>query len=135
MTEFGYFRKFYVGFTAIKEKRWWQVFTGGKRQHIYLITPCTNKSCVIIDFSEGGTAIYYSEHSAKYVAEDCISDGDEVLEYVATKENMKKANLKIIRSCVAVAKDFLGIDNPFILTPNQLYNHIKRSLYGESIQQ
>lgn len=122
-----YERKFYVGFSSIAVKRWWQLFTGKKRQHIYLVTPCNSETCVIIDFSEGGTGIFYNEKPACDVVKECISDGDEVLEYVATKENMKKANLKIIRSCVAVAKDFLGINNPFILTPNQLYNYIKRS--------
>ena len=62
-----YKRDFFVCFRRANKDYWWQIFTGKKRSHIFLITPCEKNSCVMIDPSEGGTAIYAYPHSAERV--------------------------------------------------------------------
>ena len=39
-------------------------------------------------------------------------------------DNSLQLGLPMLKTCVGVAKSLLGINNPFILTPKQLYNYL-----------
>lgn len=122
----SYERVFYVCFRRCDQWRWWQILTGKKRQHIFLITSCNKQSCIIIEPSEGGTGLYYIDTTADEVAKEYRDGGADVVRYVAKQKDMERPSNKILRSCVSVVKDFLGIYEFWILTPDQLYKKITK---------
>ena len=121
-----YKRDFFVCFRRSRKDHWWQIFTGKKRSHIFLITPCEKNSCVMIDPSEGGLGIYAYPHSAIDVAKNSIGNGCEVVQYRVEEEDMTGAYPKLFRTCVTIAKDLLGIRKWWIVTPGQLFNELRR---------
>ena len=120
----AYKRDYYVCFRRAKKIFWWQLFTGFKRSHIFLITACNENSCVMIETSEGGTGIYAYDKPALDVAESCKKNGCEVLCYRALEKNMNRPYPKFFRTCVTTTKDFLGIRKWWVVTPNQLYREL-----------
>ena len=120
-----YKRDFYVCFREAKGNYWWKIFTGKKRSHIFLITPCNNESCCIIESTSGGTSIHTVDASAFEMAEEARDKGCDVIHYTVEKNDMDKPYFKLFRNCVTTAKDFLGIREFFIITPGQLFNELK----------
>lgn len=120
-----YRREFFVCFRNAMKDAWWQLFTGKKRSHIFLITPCEDNSCVMIDPSEGGTGIYSFPLSAKSMAVHVEMNGCEVVPYIVEHKDMTRSYPKLFRTCVTQAKDFLGIRKWWIWTPGQLFNELK----------
>ena len=48
---------------------------------------------------------------------------------LAESERRYKGRIEIgIYTCVSMAKQFIGISNPLILTPHQLYRHLTKSV-------
>jgi len=125
MVAMKYKRDFYVCFREAKGNYWWKIFTGKKRSHIFLITPCSNGSCAIIETSSGGTVIHTIDVPALDMANEAFKKGCDVLKYSVEKEDMDKPYFKLFRTCVTSAKDFLGIREFFIITPGQLFNELK----------
>lgn len=80
----------------------------------------------MIEMTEGGAGIYAFDEPADRIAVNVMNRGEDAIKYIVEEKDMTRPRFKMFRTCVGMAKDFLGIDNPFIITPNQLYNHITR---------
>lgn len=119
-----YRRVFFVCFRRTNRWRWWHLFAGNKRQHIFLITSCINNNCVMIDMSEGGCGIYAFDEPAETIARNVVERGEEVIRYLVEEESMQAPRIKFFRTCVGMAKDFLGINKWWIITPQQLYKEL-----------
>jgi hypothetical protein len=76
--------------------------------------------------SEGGIGLYYIDRSEHDVVSEYYKGGVEVLRFKTREDEMKRPNCKIMRTCVDIAKDFLGINNFWVFTPDQLYKEIVR---------
>jgi hypothetical protein len=121
-----YKRDFYVCFREAKGNYWWKIFTGKKRSHIFLITACEINSCVKIECSNGGMGVYAYSRSADDMARHELSDGCEVIQYLVEEKDMVTPYPKLLRNCVSVAKDLLGIRAWWIITPDQLFKELLR---------
>ena len=121
-----YSRVFYVCFRRSAKPRPWHIFTGNKRQHIFLITSCTNTTSVMIDTSVGGSTVRCFNRSAADISEEYLRNGYEVLQRHVSQEQLERPYFKLFRTCVSVSKDFLGIRKWWIVTPDQLYKEVQR---------
>lgn len=117
-------REYCVVFDKKRYKRWWNLFLDDSIYHCFLITPITEESCVEVNVSLGGIRLRHYNASSLDVAREYIHKG--ATDAVITDEgDLIKPRLKFGRSCVGVIKDFLGIDNIFIITSKQLYNYLR----------
>ena len=121
----AYKKTIYLCFRRVEAFRWWQIFTGKKRQHIFIIFSCNKNNSVIIDVVEGGIALYHHNESARKVANTAKKNGSDVIKCISRGEGFDRQKLKIMRTCVSIAKDILGIRCWWIQTPEQLYLYLK----------
>jgi len=120
-----YKRDFYVCFREARGNYWWKIFTGKKRSHIFLITPCETNSCVIIEMTSGGAGVHAFAVPAATMAREAIEKGCDVVHRSVDNPKMTNAYPKFFRTCVTLAKDFLGIRKFWIVTPGQLFDYLK----------
>ena len=122
-----YKRDYYIVFTQAQNKRWWQIFTGNL-SHVILITPCDDKSCMMISPSEGGMEVNYYKKSALMIALEAVGKGSTMSHKIVREYDMKLPRFKFFRTCVGIVKDFLGINKWWIITPGQLYNELHKEI-------
>jgi hypothetical protein len=121
-----YQRSFYIIFTKLDQWRWWNVFTGKQKAHVILITPCDSKSSMMISPSEGGIEVNYYKESAGNLACDASCKGSAIVHRYVHEYEMIVPRVKFFRTCVGIAKDFLGVNKWWIITPGQLYKELTR---------
>ncbi len=75
-----------------------------------------NDRVMVVDQGKNHTVIYTTENW-KELIKGC--------KIVKCSINRQKGGIIGINTCVSATKRYLGINNPFILTPYQLYKRIK----------
>ena len=120
-----YEREYYAIFTKPDKFRWWQLFTGSMA-HVILITPCEQDSCMMISPSEGGVEVNYYNRSAIALTTEAFKNGADIAWKIVKEYDLNKPRVKFFRTCVGIAKDFLGINKWWIITPAQLYKELTK---------
>jgi hypothetical protein len=105
----------YAVFTAARE-HWWSQFLHPLYQHCYLIKAEPEHWIVYGKTSEGLDLLTLPEFSAS----------EENVVVVKAKVRDNHRGLFMLNTCVGHIKQAIGIRNPFILTPYQLYKHLAR---------
>lgn len=110
------FSDMYVVFTN-DEGNWWSNFLHPKIKHCYVIVPSQ------------GSWIVHSKTTGKFdLFNACNING--IIEpnsiVIGCKQRPGSRSLLIINTCVGHTKQLLGINKPFILTPHQLYKHLRK---------
>jgi hypothetical protein len=114
--------KYYVVFTDsdIKRAKWMKP----NFRHCYLIRK--DFDCLWTIVSGGWNQLSITQESAlENTIDDILPHECTVVEYDA-EISYKMAHTLNISSCVGVVKYMLGINKHLILTPYQLYKHLKR---------
>ena len=107
--------KVYVVFTDDRD-HWWSRFLKKGIRHCYILVPSANR---IIKFSR--TAESFELFTTE--AEKGIIDNNYIVCSFVPKKC--KRSLFMLNTCVGHTKQILGITNPFILTPYQLYKYLR----------
>jgi hypothetical protein len=106
----------YVVFTG-DDGHWWSPFLHPVIKHCYILVP------------DRGRWIIYGK-SEQYFDLFTLDDQPFKLEQVivvkAERKQIKRG-LFMLNTCVGHAKQILGINDPFILTPYQLYKRLKHA--------
>jgi hypothetical protein len=105
----------YAVFTAARE-HWWCRWLHPLYQHCYLIKADAGRWIVYGKTSEGLDLMTLDEFSA--------SEGNVIVAKAKVRDNHR--SLFMLNTCVGHIKQAIGIRNPFILTPYQLYKYLKR---------
>ena len=114
------FSDYYVCFGGNKTQ-WWTKFLKKGFYHCFLLAR-EKDSWLIIDHVMGYTDIVYLENTD---ALKTIRDkGYTVVKAEANQNPCAKCHIFRPFTCVETVKHFLGISNPWIFTPHQLYRYI-----------
>jgi hypothetical protein len=105
----------YVVFTASRD-HWWCRYLHQFYRHCYLIKAEPEHWIVYGKTSEGLDLMTLPEFSA--------AEGNVVVVKAEVRDNQR--GLFMLNTCVGHIKQAIGIRNPFILTPYQLYKHLAR---------
>lgn len=114
-------RKYYVIFHKRQKISWWNFYLDEEICHCFLITSSAD-GAIEINPSRGGIRIRTYKESSEKIALSYLQNGAKVVEWYL--EDIETPRIKILRTCTGIAKDFLGINNPMILTSKQLYNYL-----------
>lgn len=106
---------FYVVFTPSRD-HWWCRFLHPDYQHCYLLKAEAGRWIVYGKTTDGLDLFTLPDFSA--------SAGNMVVVKAEVEDNQR--GLFMLNTCVGHIKHALGIRNPFILTPYQLYKHLTR---------
>ena len=121
-----YTREYYVIFTKPDKFRWWNIFTGSSLAHVMLITSCGKNVCMMISPSEGGIEVNHYNKAALAITEEALKNGASIAWKTVKEYDLTKPRVKFFRTCVGIAKDFLGINKWWIITPGQLYRELTK---------
>lgn len=105
----------YVVFESSDTKHFLKRFIHPHINHCYLIVVDGDKT-IVLNKSIGSVDIY------------TIDELDDILQtkiIIKVKPRKANRNILMINSCVGQVKQYLGISNPFILTPYQLMRTLK----------
>jgi len=91
---------------------WWSPFLKKDIRHCFVIIP------------HNGQWITHEKISQDFVI---ISTSEPIYSgrIVKTERKKVKKGLFMLNTCVSHTKQILGINNPFIITPNQLYKYLR----------
>lgn len=102
----------YIVFNSSNEK-WWRIFLH-KINHCYLLIPDRDRLIV---------------YGKVYKSVDIytINDYEPIINDIMIKVRIKEINnnLFMLNTCVGIIKQFIGIRDPFLWTPYQLYKRVK----------
>lgn len=112
-----YRRAYYVCFRKADNRGWWSWISD---EHIYLITACTKQSCVMIDPSRGGLGVWGYDMPARELVGHHVKMCNDIYRVLVTEHEVTREQWKLGRSCVDIAKELLGIDKWWVVTPQQL---------------
>lgn len=106
----------YVVFCMDDGPHWWSRFLHPEIKHCYLL----------IQDGETWYAANKSTHGFEVIPVDNVSD--IVTESIVIKSALEngRRTLFMLNTCVGYTKALMGISNPFILTPYQLYKHLRK---------
>ena len=104
----------YIVFTE-DSGHWWSRFLHPFIQHCYVLIPDRGRWIIY-----GKTEQYFD----LFTLDDQPFKLDEVIVVKATRKQTKRS-LFMLNTCVGHAKQILGMNNPFILTPYQLYMRLE----------
>ena len=104
----------YLVFTD-DDRHWWSGFLHPFIKHCYVLVADRGRWIVY-----GKTAQYFD----LFTIDDQPFKLDEVI-IVKAKRRQSRRNLFMLNTCVGHAKQILGINDPLILTPYQLYTRLK----------
>lgn len=93
---------------------WWSRFLHPTIRHCHIVVP------------DRGRWVRFSRtcESVELYADTEIDIGDTIL--VKAQVRPCKRNLLMLNTCVGFAKQVIGVNNPLILTPYQLYKHLEK---------
>ena len=112
---------YYVVFTP-GEDRWWCRWLHPTIRHCYLIKAQAGKWLVF--------GKHYTGMDLYTLDEFCLEDHNVAAVKVASEDSYR--GLLMVNTCVGHVKQVIGVRNPLILTPYQLYKHLMRDRYGVS---
>lgn len=114
-------KEYYLIFQNSKSKKWWNLFTTDNFEHCDVLQYDTNTymlTCI---------SGYYNAFN---IENGYITDIDKHLHklksygiLILKVKKIEKQKLFMIGTCVGICKKVLGITNPFIITPYQLYKY------------
>ena len=115
--------KYTVFFTYASQPHWWTRLLRPGFSHVYMVE-FLPQGCIVINPNISSLEIKY------YLTGENLPDNLQQLAVpVDIKTNIdhckKQPVFFRLFSCVEVVKSILGIRNRLIITPNQLYKHIK----------
>jgi hypothetical protein len=106
----------YVVFTN-DDGNWWSRLLHHRIKHCYVIVPSMN--CSIVHSKTTGIFDLYNESDINGI----IDSNSIVMGY---KQKSSSRSLFMLNTCVGHTKQLLGIGNPFIWTPYQLYKYLRK---------
>ena len=119
----GYrFSEYYICFGGNKT-HWWTGFLKNGFYHCFLLAHEKNQ-WLIIDHVIGYTDIVFLENANPI--NTVRNKGYMVVKAESNLSTNKKCHIFRPFTCVETVKHILGIANPFIFTPYQLYKYIKK---------
>ena len=107
----------YVVFT-IDEGHWWSWILHPTIRHCYVIAPANGK-WIVHSKTTKGLEMYTTDDVTQVVENDII---------VKAVIRESRRSLFMLNTCVGHTKKVLGISNPFILTPYQLYRYLRHEI-------
>ena len=126
MKEEKYKRVYYIIFENIPVYKVWKIFLSNRINHCYAVTAVTKGSSIVINQTEKGLYVDAYRRSSIDIVECCIKKGRKVLRAEVEFRSPNISNKLFSRSCVGICKELLGINKPFMFTPMQLYDYLKR---------
>ena len=109
----------YVVFVNVKG-HWWCRFLS-PINHCFLML-IDNGRYIIMNKTTKGIEVY---------TVDDVSDILKDKYVMKVQESKTGGGLSMLNTCVGLTKRYLGINKPFILTPNQLYKYLEAKNYGK----
>ena len=107
----------YVVFTD-DDHHWWSPMLHPTIRHCYVIKP-ENGKWIVFGKTTKGVEIYTTDDVTHVVENDII---------VKAVIREPRRWLFMLNTCVGYTKQMLGINNPLILTPHQLYRYLKNEI-------
>ncbi len=109
------YSKIYIAFTK-DDGHWWSRFLHKEIQHCAIIKPL------------GYNYLVFQKTTGKFDL-FTVSDKNDILDkpykLMGVTQKDSKRGLFMLNTCVGHAKQVLGINKPFILTPYQLYKYLR----------
>lgn len=93
--------------------------------HCDLLIPCNGRWILY------GKGVGYTEVSDISNIRDIINQGF----IVKARPGKATRGLFMLNTCVGLVKNYLGIRNPFILTPYQLYRHLRKESWAARLEE
>ena len=119
---------YYIGFSEREGLHFWDVFTTKKFRHCFAFK-WDGFNWIVIE----SLGCVLEVEILPYGEDDDVPQIMEDAGYLITQMKRVEHNKYIFRgwmTCVTVVKHLLGIRKPWIVTPKQLYNYIKRRKNG-----
>jgi len=107
----------YIVFTK-DDGNWWSRFLHKDIQHCFIAEP-DKGLWIIYGKSRKSVDLYTVESYSDIIKESVILKAEK-------KQNAR--GLLMLNTCVGQVKQYLGIRNPFIVTPYQLYKRLKHEI-------
>ena len=107
----------YVVFTD-DDHHWWSPMLHPTIRHCYVIKP-ENGKWIVFGKTTKGVEIYTTDDVTHVVENDII---------VKAVIREPRRWLFMLNTCVGYTKQMLGINNPLILTPHQLYRYLQNEI-------
>ena len=99
-------------------KHWWSPILHPTIRHCYVIKP-ENGAWLVYAKTTKGVEMYLTDDVTHVVENDII---------VKAVIRESRRGLLMLNTCVGYTKQVLGINNPFILTPYQLYRYLQNEI-------
>lgn len=116
------FSEYYIGFGGGKTY-WWTKFLKKGFRHCFLMIKHNNK-WLVIDHIMAYTDVAMIE--GLNAAEGIKNKGYVAFKVKPNRDTNNKLHIFRPFTCVETVKHFLGISNPWIFTPYQLYKYLKK---------
>jgi len=107
--------RWHVCFCESRSDRWWKRFLQPGFSHVFAYMVIAEDLSLVVDRTETELNIY---HSNAQEPENCV-----VVEYES--QVMPTGLMPNLGTCVSITKHLLGIRDPRIITPWQLYQHLE----------
>lgn len=104
----------YVVFEKASIKRWWTRFLHCDISHCYIIKPEKGR-WLVCSKTLNEVEIYTIDGYGDILANTIV---------VKTERTQRERGLFMLNTCVGSVKQYLGVRNPFIFTPYQLYKRL-----------
>jgi len=99
-------------------KHWWSPILHPTIRHCYVIKP-ENGAWLVYAKTTKGVEMYVTDDVTDVIENDII---------VKAVIRESRRGLLMLNTCVGYTKQVLGINNPFILTPYQLYRYLRHEI-------
>lgn len=113
----AYSEYIYVGFCMDDGPHWWSRFLHPQIKHCYVVVPSCDGGWIGYSKTRIGMDTMIAEDPKDIVGDDLL---------IKSKVVRGKRGLFMLNTCVGHTKQMLGISNPFIWTPYQLYKHLRK---------
>lgn len=122
--------RWYVVFdrSQFDKRQWWNIFTGLEFAHVWVFSRAADNAIVVLDPLLTGLDCYVEMTTAEAEHAAQIEAGKRVVVVDVDDENAP-VRLFGLYTCVSVIKSVLCCNVWWIVTPKQLYRHLKKHEY------
>ena len=114
----------WIVFTNQRSFSWWHWFTKEDFRHCFILVKA-GKGTHLLNFVKMGVQVSYWDYSIQQCLGECHNEGYKISSYNACYKNMDRLYLHLL-TCVGLTKAIMGIWEPLIWTPYQLYKWLER---------
>ena len=114
----------WIVFSNDRSYAWWHWLTKEGFRHCFILIKA-GKGTYQMNFIKMGVQVAYWDYPIQQCLGECHQAGMKISSYKACYKNMNRLYLHLL-TCVGLTKATMGIWEPFIWTPYQLYKWLER---------